>query len=193
MRAKEYLDNKFNALESDNQLQTEFAKASALFMYRSTGEAEKNFREISVDEVRVNQIGIEYIDLGCRYFEVEDYEMLSTSLTKGAECLEMIHGVDGARLEYRGYYGLLASMAFYAEFQYSRAFLLIGKFREETLIASFIDLFLRRKFDELTSRIENLVVRQEYEDARLSRSEDFEDAYGKVFELVFAKCLYCFV
>lgn len=72
-------------------------------------------------------------------------------------------------------------------------FLLIGKFREETLIASFIDLFLRRKFDELTSRIENLVVRQEYEDARLSRSEDFEDAYGKVFELVFAKCLYCFV
>ena len=32
MRAKEYLDNKFNALESDNQLQTEFAKASALFM-----------------------------------------------------------------------------------------------------------------------------------------------------------------
>lgn len=88
MRAKEYLDNKFNALESDNQLQTEFAKASALFMYRSTGEAEKNFREISVDEVRVNQIGIEYIDLECRYFEVEDYEMSSTSLTKGAECLE---------------------------------------------------------------------------------------------------------
>lgn len=45
MRAKEYLDNKFNALESDNQLQTEFAKASALFMYQSTGEAEKNFRK----------------------------------------------------------------------------------------------------------------------------------------------------
>ena len=116
MRAKEYLDNKFNALESDNQLQTEFAKASALFMYQSTGEAEKNFRKISVDEVRVNPIGIEYIDLECRYFEVEDYEMSSTSLTKGAECLEMSHGVDGARLEYRGYYGLLASMAFYAGF-----------------------------------------------------------------------------
>ena len=116
MRAKEYLDNKFNALESDNQLQTEFAKASALFMYQSTGEAEKNFRKISVDEVRVNQIGIEYIDLECRYFEVEDYEMSSTSKTKGAECLEMSHGVDGARLEYRGYYGLLASMAFYAGF-----------------------------------------------------------------------------
>lgn len=193
MRAKDYLDKKFYALESDSQIQMELAKASALFMYRFTGGVEKNFRGISVDEVRVSQIGIEYIDLGCRYFETGDYKMSSTCLTKGAECLETIHGVERSRLAYRGYYGLLASMAFYAGFQYSRAFLLIGKFREETLIASFIDLFLRRKFDELTSGIENLVVRQEYEDARLSRSEDFEDAYGKVFELVFAKCLYCFV
>lgn len=193
MRAKDYLDKKFNALESDNQIQTELAKVSALFMYRSTGESEKNFRGISVDEAHINQIGIEYIDLGCRYFEAENYKMSSTCLTKGAECLETIHGAKGIRLAYRGYYGLLASMAFYAGFQYSRAFLLIGKFREETLIASFIDLFLRRKFDELTLEIENLVVRQEYDDARLSHSEDFEDAYGKVFELTFAKCLYCFV
>ena len=41
MRAKEYLDKQFNALESDKQIQTELAKASALFMYRSTGESEK--------------------------------------------------------------------------------------------------------------------------------------------------------
>ena len=193
MRAKEYLDKQFNALESDKQIQTELAKASALFMYRSTGESEKNFREISVDEAHVNQIGIEYIDLGCRYFEIRDYNRASACLTKGAECLETVYGVKGDKLVHKRYYGLLASMAFYAGFQYSRAFLLIGKFREETLIASFIDLFLRRKFDELTSEIENLVVKQEYDDARLSHSEDFEDAYGKVFELTFAKCLYCFV
>lgn len=193
MRAKEYLDKKFNALECDNRIQTELAKASALFMYKFTGEAGRKIQGISVDEVYVNQIGIEYIDLGCRYFEAGNYKMSSTCLTKGAECLETIYGVEENRLAYRGYYGLLAAMAFYAGFQYSRAFLLIGKFREQTLIASFIDLFLRRKFDELTLKIENLVVRQEYEDARLSRSEDFEDAYGKVFELVFAKCLYCFV
>ena len=193
MRSKEYLDKKFNAWESDKQIQTELAKASALFMYRSTGESEKNFRGISVDEAHVNQIGIEYIDLGCRYFEIRDYNRASACLTKGAECLETVYGVKGDKLVHKSYYGLLASMAFYAGFQYSRAFLLIGKFREETLIASFIDLFLRRKFDELTSEIENLVVKQEYDDARLSHSEDFEDAYGKVFELTFAKCLYCFV
>lgn len=193
MRTKEYLDQKFNSLESDKQIQTELAQASALFMYRSTVEAEKHYREISVDEVHVNQIGIEYIDLGCRYFEIKDYNRASTCLTKGAECLETVYGIKGSRQAYRGYYGLLASMAFYAGFQYSRAFLLIGKFREETLIAYFIDLFLRRNFDELTSGIENLVVSQEYDDARLSHSEDFEDAYGKVFELTFAKCLYCFV
>lgn len=193
MRSKEYLDQKFNSLESDKQIQTELAQASALFMYRSTVEAEKHYREISVDEVHVNQIGIEYIDLGCRYFEIKDYNRASTCLTKGAECLETVYGIKGSRQAYRGYYGLLASMAFYAGFQYSRAFLLIGKFREETLIAYFIDLFLRRNFDELTSGIENLVVSQEYDDARLSHSEDFEDAYGKVFELTFAKCLYCFV
>lgn len=193
MTAKEVLDNRYKSLEANQRAETEISKATALFMFKSTHEPKANYTYLSVDKDMLNHIGIEYIDLGCRYFEAEDYVLSSSCLSKGAECLELIHSVEEDHLNFRNYYGLLASMAFYAGFQYSRSFVLIKKFEENTLIASLVSLFLKRNFEKLSDKVEKMAVSQDYCDEYLSRSDDFDDSCRKVFEINIAKSLYCII
>lgn len=193
MISKEALDNKYKALESSRRVQLTISKATALFMFKSTHEPAKNYANLSVDNDNVNHIGIEYIDLGCRYFALEDYSSSSACFTKGAECLETIHSLKENELSYSNYYGLLASLAFYAGFQYSRSFILIKKFEGETPIASLLSLFLKRNFSELTDVVEEMVISQRYDDNQLSQADDIEDACGKAFEINIAKSLYCVI
>ena len=193
MISKEALDNKYKALESSRRVQLAISKATALFMFKSTHEPAKNYANLSVDYDSINHIGIEYIDLGCRYFALEDYSSSSACFTKGAECLETIHSLKENELSYSNYYGLLASLAFYAGFQYSRSFILIKKFEGETPIASLLSLFLKRNFSELTDVVEEMVISQRYDDNQLSQADDIEDACGKAFEINIAKSLYCVI
>lgn len=193
MISKEALDNKYKALESSRRVQLTISKATALFMFKSTNEPAKNYANLSVDYDSINHIGIEYIDLGCRYFAFEDYSASSACFTKGAECLETIHSLKENELSYSNYYGLLASLAFYAGFQYSRSFILIKKFEEETPIASLLSLFLKRNFSELTDVVEEMVISQRYDDNQLSQADDIEEACGKAFEINIAKSLYCVI
>lgn len=190
MISKEALDNKYKALESSRRVQLTISKATALFMFKSTHEPAKNYANLSVDNDNINHIGIEYIDLGCRYFALEDYSSSSACFTKGAECLETIHSLKENELSYSNYYGLLASLAFYAGFQYSRSFILIKKFEGETPIASLLSLFLKRNFSELTDVVEEMVISQRYDDNQLSQADDIEEACGKAFEINIAKSLY---
>ena len=190
MISKEALDNKYKALESSRRVQLTISKATALFMFKSTHEPAKNYANLSVDNDNINHIGIEYIDLGCRYFALEDYSSASACFTKGAECLETIHSLKENELSYSNYYGLLASLAFYAGFQYSRSFILIKKFEGETPIASLLSLFLKRNFSELTDVVEEMVISQRYDDNQLSQADDIEEACGKAFEINIAKSLY---
>lgn len=193
MISKESLDNKYKALENSHHVQTAISKATALFMFKSTHEPAKNYAYLSVDYDSINHIGIEYIDLGCRYFVLGDYTLSSACFTKGAECLETTHSIRENELSYHNYYGLLASLAFYAGFQYSRSFVLIKKFEEETQIASLLSLFLKRNFSDLTDMAEKMVICQAYMDEQLSKSDDIEKACGKVFEISIAKSLYCII
>lgn len=107
--------------------------------------------------------------------------------------METIHSLKENELSYSNYYGLLASLAFYAGFQYSRSFVLIKKFEEETPIASLLSLFLKRNFSELTDVVEEMVISQRYDDDQLSQADDIEEACGKVFEINIAKSLYCVI
>lgn len=193
MISREALDNKYKALESSRRVQLTISKATALFMFKSTHEPAKNYANLSVDNDNINHIGIEYIDLGCRYFALEDYSSSSACFTKGAECLETIHSLKENELSYSNYYGLLASLAFYAGFQYSRSFILIKKFEEETPIASLLSLFLKRNFSELTDVVEEMVISQRYDDNQLSQDDDIEEACGKAFEINIAKSIYCVI
>lgn len=191
--SKEELDKKLQLLEMSTSVQTAISKAVARSLFRTTNEPKENYAYLSVDDDLTNHIGIEYIDLGCKFFLIEDYQSSSYCFTKGAECLESVNTFDEDTVMFRKYYGLIASMAFYAGFQYSRAFILINKFEEDTSIASLVSLFVKRIFDELTETVENMVVSHDYEESGLIESDDLDRSIEKIFEINIAKSLYCFV
>ena len=193
MMSKDKLDNKLHLLETNTHVQTNISKAVARSLFRSTNEPKENYAYLKVDDDLTNHIGIEYIDLGCRFFLVEDYASSSYCFTKGAECLETVHAFDEDAVMFQKYYGLIASMAFYAGFQYSRAFILISKFEEDTPLASIVSLFIKRKFEALTDSVENMATAQDYDESELIGSEDVERSIEKIFEINIAKSLYCFV
>lgn len=170
--SREALDKKLQLLEMNTSVQTAISKAVARSLFRTTNEPKENYAYLSVDDNLTNHIGIEYIDLGCKFFLIEDYPTSSYCFTKGAECLESIHTFEEDTVMFRKYYGLIASMAFYAGFQYSRAFVIIKKFEEDTPLASLISLFIKRNFDELTDIVENMVVGHEFEESGLIESDD---------------------
>ena len=193
MMSKEELDNKLKLLEMSTSVQTAISKAVARSLFRITNEPKDNYAYLSVDDNLTNHIGIEYIDLGCKFFLIEDYPTSSYCFTKGAECLESIHTFEEDTVMFRKYYGLIASMAFYAGFQYSRAFILINKFEEDTPLASLVSLFVKRSFEELTDTVENMVVDHDYKESGLIESDDIDRSIEKIFEINIAKSLYCFV
>ena len=191
--SREALDKKLQLLEMSKSVQTAISKAVARSLFRTTNEPKENYAYLSVDDNLTNHIGIEYIDFGCKFFLIEDYPTSSYCFTKGAECLESIHTFEEDTFMFRKYYGLIASMAFYAGFQYSRAFILINKFEEDTPLASLVSLFVKRSFDELTDTVENMVVGHDYKESGLIESDDIDCSIEKIFEINIAKSLYCFV
>ena len=193
MMSREALDKKLQLLEMSTSVQTAISKAVARSLFRTTNEPKENYSYLSVDDNLTNHIGIEYIDLGCKFFLIEDYPSSSYCFTKGAECLESIHTFDEDTVMFRKYYGLIASMSFYAGFQYSRAFVIIKKFEEDTPLASLVSLFVKRSFDELTDTVENMVVGNDYKESGLIESNDIDRSIEKIFEINIAKSLYCFV
>lgn len=190
---KEELDKKAQALESNRIIQRSIDRAKAWNTFKSIGSDEKDYAYLHVDFDQIDSFGIEYIDLGCSYFEKKDIATASRFLCKGADILETIHALPKENTPHKSYYGLIAAMAFYAGMQYSRAFVLIGKMNEETTISRLISLFLRRHFDELTSTIEKMAVNGNYSNEVISRIEHIEEARSRVFEITIARTLYCFI
>ena len=190
---KEELDKKAQSLESNRSIQRSIDRAKAWNTFKSVGSDEKDYAYLHVDFDQIDSFGIEYIDLGCSYFEKEDIVTASRFLCKGADILEAIHALPEEKTPHKSYYGLIAAMAFYAGMQYSRAFVLIGKMNEKTTISWLISLFLRRRFDKLTSAIEEMAVNGNFSDEAISRIEHIGEARSRVFEITIARVLYCFI
>lgn len=190
---REELNKRAQALENNQSIQRAIDRAKAWNTFKSVGSDEKDYAYLQVDFDQIDSFGIDYIDLGCSYFELEDIATASRLLCKGADILETIHVLPEENTPHKSYYGLIAAMAFYAGMQYSRAFVLIGKIKEATLTSDLISLFLRRRFDELTSVVEDMAVNGNYFDETISRIEDVEEARKRVFEITIAKSLYCFL
>lgn len=77
-------------------------------------------------------------------------------------------------------------------FQYSKAFILIGKLESDTMISSLVSLFLNRKFDQLLSEIDKLITNSSYGDEYLAEHFE-EDNATKIYEIIIAKSLNYYV
>ncbi|WP_412468755.1 DEAD/DEAH box helicase [Pedobacter sp. KLB.chiD] len=188
----ELIDSKLKRLDADTTIQNYFAQANARYILLNTEENRENFPSYTINDDQLNLLALQYLHLGCSYAENEALVNASIPLEKGASLLEVIHGAKANRKTVSDYYGLIASLAYYVAFEYSKAFILIKKFEATTIIASMLGLFLQRNFTQLNEQLYSILMDSEYLDDRIAENSE-EEGNQKIYEITIARALNGFI
>lgn len=186
------IDREHARLNEDRLIQNFIAQANARYILLNTAEDREAFPPYTIDDSALNMLALQYLNLGCCMAENERLNEAIVPLEKGASILETVHGAQNNQQQASRYYGLVASLAYYVSFQYSKSFILIRKFESTTPIASCIRYFLLRDFRSLNERVYNIIFDQQYSDEVIARGEEQEGSL-RIYEFVIAKALNGFV
>ena len=187
------IQEKLDRIEKDSTLQNLIAQANARYILYNTSESIDNFPKYTIKDDKLNLLAFHYLNLGCRFIENGHLKNGVFPLEKGASILENIHGSPEVRTKLGNYYGLISALSYYVCFQYSKAFILIKKIENDTVISKIVSLFLSRNYHLLIEEINNMMVDEIYTDEYLSKNEDEIDSSKKIYEITIAKSLNNFI
>ena len=180
---------KIEEYDSDKYLQNQIAQLNARYILFNTNEDKDNFPNYKLKEDNLTLLGFQYLNLGCRLAESDLLEEASGTLEKGAEILEYIYGSSNNEINNRDYHVLIASLAYYSGFQYSKSFILIQKAKGDTIISSLVSLFLKRDFTQLQNLINEILVLKDYTSLDKSKKVNRKTLPIRIYEIVTAKSL----
>lgn len=187
------IQEKLDRIEKDPQLQNLIAQANARYILYNTKESIDNFPKYTIKDNKLNLLAFHYLNLGCRFIENKHLKNGMFPLEKGASILENIHGSPEVKTNLGNYYGLISALSYYVCFQYSKAFILIKKIENDTVISKIVYLFLSRNYQELQNIINSMMVNKIYTDDYLSKSNDEIDSSKNIYEITIAKSLNNFI
>ena len=187
------IQEKLNRIENDSTLQNLIAQANARYILYNTAESVDNFPKYTIKDDKLNLLAFHYLNLGCRFIENEHIKNGMFPLEKGASILENIHGSPEVKTNLGNYYGLISALSYYVCFQYSKAFILIKKIENDTVISKIISLFISRNYQELQSIINSMIVNEVYNDDYLSENKEEIDSSKNIYEITIAKSLNNFI
>lgn len=183
---------KLAKVDDDSFVQNIIAQANARYILFNTAESRENFPNYTIVDDKLDLLGFYYLNIGCSLAENKQIENARFPLEKGASLLEYVHGSEENKSSHSNYYGLISSLAYYAGFQYSKSFILVQKYGQDTIIAKLIASFLKRNFKVLSDSINEILVDNTYRDDYVNTLEEI-DADRKIYELIIAKSLDGFV
>jgi hypothetical protein len=193
----EVIREKLSKIERDDTIQNLMAQANARYILFNTAENKENFPLYTINDDNLNILALYYLNFGCLFAENENFAEAIDPLEKGASLLEFIHSSDANKSNTSDYYGLIAALSYYVSFQYSKSFILIKKFKYDSIIATLIHSFLLRDFNTLSNQISQILVDDEYNDESLSffQENDLDEKYAqqKIYEIVIARALDSFL
>lgn len=187
------IQEKLERIEKDPQLQNLIAQANARYILYNTKESIDNFPKYTIKDNKLNLLAFHYLNLGCRFIENKHLKNGMFPLEKGASILENIHGSPEVKTNLGNYYGIISALSYYVCFQYSKAFILIKKIENDTVISKIVYLFLSRNYQELQNIINSMMVNKIYTDDYLSKSNDEIDSSKNIYEITIAKSLNNFI
>jgi len=187
------IQEKLDKVEKDSTLQNLIAQANARYILYNTSESIENFPNYTIKDDKLNLLAFHYLNLGCRFIENEHLKDGVYPLEKGASILENVHGSPEVRTKLGNYYGLVSALSYYVCFQYSKAFILIKKVENDTVISKIISLFLGRNYYQLLEVINNMMVDEIYSDEYLSKNEDELESSKNIYEITIARSLNNFI
>lgn len=183
------IQDKFDRVEKDSTLQNLIAQANARYILYNTSESIENFPKYTIKDDKLNLLAFHYLNLGCRFIENEHIKSGMLPLEKGASILENVHGSPKIVTKLGNYYGLISALSYYVCFQYSKAFILIKKIENDTIISNIVSLFLSRNYTQLLELINSMMVNEIYSDEYLSKNEDELESSKNIYEIIIAKSL----
>jgi len=131
-----------------------FAQSSASHVLHEVGEAAENFPRFDsalIDKVTISAYSI--LAAGVSLTEKEPSAEAIAAMEEAAILLNNVHLPHVQYSPVSGFHILVASMAFYASGQYSRAFVSMRKVEAQTDLARMIALFIRKRPDELIGQL----------------------------------------
>lgn len=185
----EIIRKKLVLIERDRVIQNLIAQANARYILLNTSENRENFPPYTINDDKLNILSFYYLNFGCSFAENQAFDEAIEPLEKGASLLEFIHAAETNKKNASNYYGLIASLAYYVGFQYSKSFILIKKFETTSVIAKLIHLFLLRDFIQLSEEINKILIDPSYRDSFISNNIDEIDGTTKIYEITIAKAL----
>ena len=184
---------KLERIERDSTLQNVIAQANARYILYNTSESIDNFPKYTIKDDKLNLLAFHYLNLGCRFIENGHLKDGNFPLEKGASILENVHGSPEVNTKLGNYYGLISSLSYYVCFQYSKAFILIKKIENDTVISKIVSLFLGRNYHQLLEIINNMMVDDIYLDENLSKNNDELESSKNIYEIIIARSLNNFI
>ncbi|OOV20522.1 DEAD/DEAH box helicase [Flavobacterium sp. LM4] len=187
------IQEKLDKIEKDSTLQNLIAQANARYILYNTSESIDNFPKYTIRDDKLNLLAFHYLNLGCRFIENKHSKDGIFPLEKGASILENVHGSTEVNTKLGNYYGLISSLSYYVCFQYSKAFILIKKIENDTVISKIVSLFLGRNYHQLLEIINNMMVDDIYLDENLSKNDDELESSKNIYEIIIARSLNNFI
>jgi len=184
---------RLNRIEDDPLIQNFIAQANSRYILLNTSENPENYPPYTIKDESLNLLAFYYLNLGCSLAEAQEKEKFGLPLEKGASILEYIHGSQANKHPISNYYGLIASLAYYICFQYSKSFILIKKLDSKSVISRLLYLFLQRDYKRLTVELDKIFVDINYSDTNISQDSESRESDCRVYEFIIAKALDGFI
>ncbi len=179
-------------LESDKAAQNLIAQANSRYILFNVKESRANFPayDKNLDE-RLNSIAVAYLSIACAFAESGNLQKASHPFEKAASIIEYVHGPELNRGPGSVYYLLAGSLAYYASFQYSKAFLLLKNLELESEAAKLFGLFLKKDFSTLLPLLSKVLLSGDYLDITISELDDPDEANTKIYLFIIARSFAC--
>lgn len=181
----------FGRIEQDAYAQNLVARASARYILFGVNEDRENFPPSLESNLNSGSdtLAFSYLSVACTLAESADFsENTKEALEKGAEIIEFNHLHTINRNESSKYYLLVAALAYYASFQYSKAFILMQEANTfETDISILISSFLRKDFQLVYEQLNKILLDQE--DYLDINTENFLEKVNTPHVVIFAKAV----
>lgn len=146
------------------------AQTHARHVLFEVAEDVSNFPRFAADlDDRATCLAYTILHAGCTLAEADQRAQSIDPLTQAATILQHSHEANPDRHEASDYHLVVAAMAFYAAGHYSRAFVLVRSVEPRTPAAGLVAAFLRKDFNLLLSRINEILLGRGFSDGDVAR------------------------
>ncbi|GEB27486.1 ski2-like helicase [Enterococcus casseliflavus] len=175
----ENLQERFEKYEKDPIIQNLIAQADSRFILYMAKEPTENFPNYSnmLDE-KCLHIAFSYLEMGWDFFGQDNTGDSSYCFEKAAKILEHLFAYRDCEKKYKAFYCLICALAYYVSSQYSKSYIILRYYMNESKISELINSFLRRDFTNL----EKIISEIEFEQLETNEENDQNEEiiYNKI-------------